>query len=93
MIDTHIHLDDEAFSEDRTALIEGMADHGVELAVNIGADMESSLRSVRLAEEHASIYAVVGVHPSSTGQMKDSELEELRRLARHPKVSITAPLY
>ena len=60
-----------------------MADHGVELAVNIGADMESSLRSVRLAEEHASIYAVVGVHPSSTGQMKDSELEELRRLARH----------
>ena len=37
--------------------------------VNNGADMASSYTSLRLAEEHDYIYAAVGVHPDSAGEL------------------------
>ena len=63
IFDTHAHFDDDAFDEDRDALLSGMKDAGVEYIVNIGASMASSKRSMDLAEKYPFIYAAVGVHP------------------------------
>ncbi|MDO4788517.1 MAG: TatD family hydrolase [Johnsonella sp.] len=86
MIDTHTHYNDEAFAEDRDELIRSLPEQGIERAVNIGADMASSRASLELAKKYKHIYASVGVHPSSTGGMKEEDLEELARLAREEKV-------
>lgn len=86
MIDTHTHYNDEAFDEDREALILSLPGQGIERAVNIGADMASSRASLKLAEKYEHIYATVGVHPSSTGGMEEEGLEELAKLARERKV-------
>ena len=63
IFDTHAHYDDDAFDEDRDALLSGMKEAGVEYIVNVGASMASSERSIKLAEKYPFVYAAVGVHP------------------------------
>ena len=84
--DTHTHLDDEKFAEDRQAVIERVYQSGVTLAVNIGADMESSEASVALSVQYDFIYAAVGVHPHAVEAMTEADIEALRKLARCDKV-------
>ena len=86
LFDSHAHLDDKQYNSDRQALIEGLPGRGVSYVVNAGADMESSLRSIQLAEEYSFIYATVGVHPHDAEEMKDQDLLSLLKMSRHPKV-------
>lgn len=86
LFDTHAHFDDERFDADRDAMLEQMKDFGVTNITNIASSMASSRRSVELAEKYDFVYASVGVHPSETENLTETDMEELRRLARHPKV-------
>ncbi len=63
MIDSHVHLDDQAFDEDRDSLIKSLGDNGIELVINNSSDLPSSERSVELANKYENIYAAIGVHP------------------------------
>lgn len=84
--DTHTHLDDEKFDQDRELVIENLKKEGVSLAVNVGADLMSSKNSIALSEQYDFIYAAVGVHPNEVGEMQDKDLETLAKMAEHEKV-------
>ncbi len=84
--DSHAHLDDEKYDGDREAVIEEMTENGVSFCMNIGADMDSSKRSIGLAEKYPFIYAAVGVHPHDTDNMTEDDINVLREMAKHPKV-------
>ena len=84
--DTHAHLDDGRFAEDRSELIKHMQAGGVSLIVNVGADMEGSRQSVILSKDYDFIYAAVGLHPYDAQTMTEHELSELYNLAKNPKV-------
>lgn len=86
LIDSHAHLDKEQFDLDREYIIEHLERNGIELLVNVGADMESSIESVKLAQKYHNIYAVVGVHPHSAKDMTSESLDELEKLSKNPKV-------
>lgn len=86
IFDTHAHYDDEAFEKDREELLAGMKASGVEQIVNVGASMESSKRSIGLAEKYPMIYAAVGVHPDEVGELSEEKLLTLQEWSRHPKV-------
>lgn len=86
LIDSHAHLDDEKFNGDRKYLIENLRENGVELVINIGADLKTSKNSVNLAKEYKNIYAVVGVHPHSAKEVTEETLGEIRGLAGEEKV-------
>jgi TatD DNase family protein len=86
LFDSHAHLDDKRYNPDRQALIEGLPSRGVSRVVNVGADMESSRRSIQLAQEYPFIYAAIGVHPHDSEGMKDQDLDSLLEMAKHPKV-------
>ncbi len=83
--DTHTHLDDEKFAQDRDLVIKMIQDAGVSLAVNVGSDLASSKKSLALAENYDFIYAAVGVHPSEVGDMQDADLKTLAQMASHEK--------
>lgn len=86
LIDTHLHLDFDAFDDDREAVIERALAAGVQRMITIGINRETCRRAVALAEQYAPVYAAVGIHPNDATEW-DSETErELRELARHPKV-------
>jgi len=85
-IDSHAHIDDERFNEDREELIEAIRMNDIELFINVGADLGSSLKSVKLAEEYDFIYAAVGVHPHEAETMDEHTLDVLRTFAIRDKV-------
>jgi len=60
LIDTHAHLDDERYDEDRNQVIEQLRQDGLVYVINPGADMASSRKAVALADSFDFIYAAVG---------------------------------
>ncbi|CEK32591.1 deoxyribonuclease [[Clostridium] sordellii] len=81
LFDSHAHLNDERFDEDREELINSLKAKGVDLVLNPGACIETSKSSVELANKYDFIYAAVGVHPHDVGGMTEDDIETLRKLA------------
>ena len=87
LFDTHAHLDDRAFDEDREQLLCGLAARGTSLVMNPGCSLESSENAVALANRYPWIYAAVGSHPDVADEVNDAVLERYRLLAaENPKV-------
>ena len=86
LVDTHAHLDDEAFAADRDEVLTRARAAGVDTIITVGADLASSRQAVALAERHPWIYAAVGVHPHDAVQADEAALAELARLAGHERV-------
>jgi TatD DNase family protein len=62
MIDTHAHVHDPAFDEDREAMLERARVRGVDAIVTVGCDVEDSRRACETAERYG-LSATVGIHP------------------------------
>ena len=86
MIDSHVHLDDRKFGSEVEAVISRAAAAGVRAMVSAGVDLESSRCTLKLAEQHPSVYAAVGFHPHEAAKMRPGDLQTLRSLAEHPRV-------
>ncbi|KMP11114.1 hypothetical protein UZ36_05545 [Candidatus Nitromaritima sp. SCGC AAA799-C22] len=86
IIDTHAHLDMDAYDEDRADVIQRAHDEGVGYILNIGCDVESSLRSLELAERYEFIYATAGVHPHDVKNINPYTYDNLKGLLSHPKM-------
>lgn len=61
-IDNHCHLPADQ-PELVRQLIDEAAAGGVEAFVNVGCDLAGSAAAIRVARDHPSVYATVGVHP------------------------------
>lgn len=77
LFDSHAHIDDKRFTDDRAEVIARAKEHGVTGIINIGADMASSARSVALAKEHAGIWATVGIHPHDAKDALDKDYDQM----------------
>ena len=86
LVDSHVHLDDAAFTKDREQVVAFAQQLGVKWMLNPGADLPSSVQAVALADSYPCIYAAVGVHPHDAQGVPDNYLEQLADLARHSKV-------
>jgi TatD DNase family protein len=86
MIDTHVHLADKRFNQDREEAIERARVAGVTRLVEIAYAPEIVPRAFDLARAHPNLHLCVGVHPSESGRVPDGYLDELRDHARHARV-------
>lgn len=62
MIDTHAHVHDRTFDDDRDAMLGRARDAGVDAIVTVGCDVEDSRRACDTAETH-DLVATIGIHP------------------------------
>lgn len=85
LVDTHCHLDNEKFDEDRLDVIDRIKGN-LEFCVNIGYDLTSSKKSLELAKKYDFIYAVIGVHPIDIAEYNEEIEKELELLAKDSKV-------
>ncbi|MDR2648218.1 MAG: TatD family hydrolase [Clostridiales bacterium] len=85
--ESHAHYDDPRFDKDREELLASLQENGVDYIINVGADMESSEASVKLAENHSFVYAAAGVHPHAAGTLNDENLKALEDICFRPKVA------
>lgn len=87
LFDTHAHLNDARFDEDRAQVIQRAKDNGVSLIVNVGYNHETITQTIQLAETYDWIYAAVGWHPNEAHRCDDQALSRIEELAQtHPKV-------
>ena len=86
LFDSHAHLNDEAFDQDRAELLETFKDAGVGLVMNAGCSLESSREGIALAEAYPWIYCSVGTHPDTADEENEEVLEVYRQMCKHPKV-------
>ena len=85
--ESHAHYDDNSFDDDRDALLSAvLPEAGVSFVNNVGAGIESSRMSVRIAEKYDHMCASVGVHPHYVSAMNGGSLTELKELSKSKKV-------
>jgi TatD DNase family protein len=87
LFDTHAHLDDRAFNEDRETLLQELPQQGLSLVMNPGCSLRSSKNADALSKQYDYIYAAVGSHPDAADEVNEAVLEQYRQLVRNnPKI-------
>jgi TatD DNase family protein len=86
LIDTHCHLDFDAFDRDRIDVLYRARQAGLIRMVNPSVDLDNCQSVLQLCESHQEVFAAVGVHPNSALTWKQETLNTLRELAQHPRV-------
>jgi TatD DNase family protein len=84
--DSHAHLFFKDFKDDLDLVLNRAKDVGVEYIVCPGTDVETSRKSIELAEQYDMVYACVGFHPHDASKADEKSLEEIEKLSHHPKV-------
>ncbi|HEX6384100.1 MAG TPA: TatD family hydrolase [Anaerolineae bacterium] len=86
LIDTHCHLDFDAFDEDRDEVVARAAAAGVARIIVPAVHLDNGPTVLSLAERYDGVFAAIGVHPNSLAGWQDSWVDTLRELAQHQKV-------
>jgi TatD DNase family protein len=88
LVDSHCHLDDAQFAEDRDAVIERARDAGLKwmLSIGTGNGPPDLSCAVRLADQYPFVLATVGVHPNDCEKVESDTFPHLSALLQHPKV-------
>ena len=82
LFDTHAHMDDRAFDEDRAELLAALPERGLGLVLNPGCSLASSRNVDKLTKEYDYIYGAVGSHPDVADEVNEAVLEEYRMLCQ-----------
>lgn len=87
-LDIHTHIDQHE-PDELPGIVERARSAGVGAIIAAGVTVASSERCVRIAHEHAAVFAGVGVHPEDmTGELTSDDLDRLRRLAADQRVVV-----
>lgn len=84
-IDTHAHLQDEAYNEDLATVIERAKAANVTQIIIMGDNVKNSSLAVTLSKNYEGVYAAIGLHPENIDESGDY-LEILKTFAENPKV-------
>lgn len=84
--DTHSHIYFDNYKKDRNKLISNFDDDELDLVMSIGINLETSEKSIELAEKHRKIYAVVGFHPSESASVNNETMDKLKNFSGNKKV-------
>lgn len=88
LFDSHAHLDDEKFKEDREQLIQQIKEAGVTNLISAGYSLESSKKAKELAEKYDFIYATSGISPNDIPQTEQElriMLDQIKEIAEQSK--------
>ena len=85
-IDTHSHIYYDKYSNDLDLVINKSIDNNVKQIICVGVDIESSIKSIKIAEKYDCVYATVGYHPHESKGTIKNYLYELEQLSKHKKV-------
>lgn len=87
--DSHLHLTDARFEEDRDEVLRRAREAGVAGMVTIGTDPEDAERALALATTAADVWATVGLHPHAADRFSPGLRDALEALtARADAVAV-----
>jgi TatD DNase family protein len=88
LIDTHCHIDQDRFDDDRPDALARARAAGVARMVNVGCDLSSSARSLGLACTHPDVWATVGIHPHEAKDAGDFDDSLFMQASHHRCVAV-----
>ena len=83
--DSHCHLDDERFEEDREEIIEKIKESGVTKLVSAGYSIEGSRKGVELSKKYEFIYTTCGLSPNDIPQTEEElwkDIDKIKKLVK-----------
>jgi len=99
LIDSHAHLNFKDFKNDLEVVLENAKTAGVLKIINVGSQLTTSERAVKLAQEYEEFYAAVGLHPihlesveveeendKFTSRAEEFDYDVYKKLAQNSKV-------
>ncbi|MBN1360747.1 MAG: TatD family hydrolase [Sedimentisphaerales bacterium] len=86
LIDAHCHLTFEPLDADVDGVVARSRQAGVTGWVTVGTSLRDSRLAVELAGRYERMYAAIGIHPHDARDADEAAMEQLRQLARQPKV-------
>ena len=81
--DSHAHLDDARFDEDRETLIQEIKKAGITKFVSAGYSIEGSKKGLELSKQYEYIYTTCGISPNDIPQTEEAlwkDIDEIRHL-------------
>lgn len=90
IFDTHIHLNDEKFTQDLDKYIREAKEKGVTSFLCVGYDLESSKLAIEIAKKYQGVYAAIGVIPTEhkqyvtlSSRQNEPTIEQIRLLVKN----------
>ena len=84
--DTHAHYNDEKFDGIVDDVLNRCKNIGVKYVINIGYNIESSIKAIELSNKYKNMYVAIGIHPSDVGKCSVEELEKIYNEYNNGKV-------
>ena len=89
LVDTHAHLDDLKYEEDRQEVIARAKAEGTTRIITMGDTMESSFNAIKIADNFDGVFAGAGVHPQEALSIQSNkDYDTLAELMTLPKVKV-----
>ena len=86
LIDTHAHLTDEKYDNDRNLVISSLNENRVEKVFTVAFNKQSILDVMNLSKTYPNIYAIIGIHPEDVNDYDENTEKMIRNFAKDPKV-------
>jgi TatD DNase family protein len=86
LVDSHSHLQADAFAADRADVVEAARTAGVERLLVPGWDAASSTAALDLAAVHGWIDAAAGIHPHEAATASEADWAAIVRLVADPRI-------
>lgn len=86
LVDTHCHIDLDAFDDDRDAVVERAHKAGVKEMLVIGFEPERWKAALELREHIPGVSIAAGLHPNSAKQFSTELIDQIAAEAQRPEV-------
>ncbi len=86
LFDSHCHVDEPKFDEDREQVLARMTENGVTRYAVIGSDMATSRHCMDFAAAHEGAYAAIGIHPHEAKGFQPEDLQTLADWSKENRV-------
>ena len=86
LIDSHCHLYLGSLSKNLDTVLESAKEHGVGKVIGPGIDIESSWKSLAIAQNHKKVFAAAGIHPHDADNAPIDYIDQLRVILTQPKI-------
>lgn len=89
LFDSHSHINDEKFDEDREEVIEKIKRSNVSKIITAGYDLESSKKAIEISSKNDISYAICGISPEGIPQTEEElwkQLGQIKDISKNDRV-------
>ena len=86
IVDSHCHIDDEKFDQDRDAIISNFENDEIDFIVDPACDIASSEKIIEIVKKYDRVYGAVGIHPHEVEGITDEDLEKIYEMSFSEKI-------